>query len=180
MQNPLNPNIKTPAFNWLQSQNSEFAASIQQLDVDAISDFTLIWSYFENTVLGTNANCESICRATSTWQVEKRLQIYRFEVSLTYFKNRYFKDNDFTDLFSKLKLKEKAKKYEQLVINVLNGSEQNPEKCASALLILIFRLRCNLFHGSKWGDGIRDQAENFKHATQALMAACETHTLKLK
>jgi hypothetical protein len=95
MQNPLNTNIKTPAFNWLQSQNSEFAASLQQLDIDAISDFTLVWSYFENKVLGTKASCEKISEVTKSWQSNKHLEISKFETNLNYFKNRYFKVGGF-------------------------------------------------------------------------------------
>lgn len=180
MQNPLNTNIKTPAFNWLKSQNSEFAAQLQKLDIDAISDFTLVWSYFENKVLGTKASCEKISDVTKSWQSNKHLEISKFETNLNYFKNRYFEDGEFTNLFNKLKLNEKAKNHEQSVQAVLDGREVKPEKCVAALLIVIYRLRCNLFHGTKWGDGIKDQAENFIHATQALMAACETHSATIK
>ena len=44
-----------------------------------------------------------------------------------------------------------------------------------ALLMIVWRLRNNLFHGAKWAYGLRDQRENFTHANSVLMRLLERH-----
>lgn len=48
-------------------------------------------------------------------------------------------------------------------------------ECAAAALIIVYRFRNNLFHGTKWGYGIRGQFDNFRHANDVLMAALDVH-----
>jgi len=61
-----------------------------------------------------------------------------------------------------------------LVLSVLKGENTNTTDSVAALLIVVFRLRNNLFHGVKWAYGIQGQRENFTHANAALMSALET------
>lgn len=46
----------------------------------------------------------------------------------------------------------------------LPSRQPNPRDRILALLIIVWRLRNNLFHGAKWAYGLRDQRENFDDA----------------
>lgn len=45
----------------------------------------------------------------------------------------------------------------------------------SAILIIVLRLPNNLFHGTKWAYGIREQLKNFQNANRILMAVMDMH-----
>ena len=60
-----------------------------------------------------------------------------------------------------------------LVRKVPVGEDTEPEKIAAAVLIIVYRLRNNLFHGVKWSYELQGQLENFTQATAALMWAIE-------
>jgi hypothetical protein len=51
-----------------------------------------------------------------------------------------------------------------LVRAVLNKENTNPADSVAALLIVVLRLRNNLFHGVKWAYEIREQLGNFTNA----------------
>jgi hypothetical protein len=48
----------------------------------------------------------------------------------------------------------------------------------TALFIIVYRLRNNLFHGSKWAYSFKGQLENFTHAGTVLMRAIELFRAK--
>ena len=62
-----------------------------------------------------------------------------------------------------------------LVEKVLKGQSTDDTEIVSAILIIVFRLRNNLFHGVKWSYGIRGQLENFRNANNVLMSVIEMH-----
>jgi hypothetical protein len=132
----------------------------------AILNFTLVWSYFEAKQLGANASAKAI----QTW--------VDGIVDFDYFRGRYFVNDKFTEHFDGLKFRDNDKK--GLVKEIMCANTKNSKDSITALLIVVHRIRNNLFHGTKWANGINEQIENFKHATQALMAACETHSATIK
>jgi hypothetical protein len=102
-----------------------------------------------------------------------RLNITPFTPSLDHFRNRYFNRAETIAHFRGLNLR--SNDSPELVRAVLMGDNTNPADCVAVLLIIVFRLRNNLFHGVKWAYGIRGQLDNFTYANAALMAALETH-----
>lgn len=58
---------------------------------------------------------------------------------------------------------------------VVRRQSQDEAEILSAILIIVLRLRNNLFHGEKWTHGIRDQLRNFQIANQVLMAVMDMH-----
>lgn len=107
------------------------------------------------------------------WGAQNRLSLAPFSQSLAHFKNRYFNNGEFTHLFHGLNLRRSDSP--ELVKKVVKGENTNDADCIAALLIIVYRLRNNLFHGVKWAYGLRDQLENFTNANNAIMAALETH-----
>jgi hypothetical protein len=64
----------------------------------------------------------------------------------------------------------------ELVEAVIQGASNDPRDRMLALLIVVWRLRNNLFHGAKWAYQIRSQRENFHHANAVLMRVLERHS----
>jgi site-specific DNA-cytosine methylase len=48
-----------------------------------------------------------------------------------------------------------------------------PVHVLQALLLIVLRLRNNLFHGEKWAYGIAGQRQNFQHACAVMMATMD-------
>ncbi len=153
---------KTPGFSDLSAEER-----------DAIMHFSLIWSFFEAEALHTNASAKSILALAHEWASTVHLDIEPYAQSLSYFKNRYFQNGEPTEYFAGLNLRRNDRP--AIVSAVLKGENTNIADNVAALLIIVFRLRNNLFHGVKWAYGIRGQLTNFNNANTALMAAIETH-----
>ena len=159
--NPINwLCIKVPGFNDLSDDERA-----------AIMHFTLLWSLFEAVALHTNASAKSILALVVEWASEGQLNLTPFAPSLAYFRDRYFNHGTANEHFGGLNLRKNDRP--ELVSAVLKGDNTNPTDCIAVLLIIVFRLRNNLFHGVKWADGIRGQLSNFMNANAALMAAME-------
>lgn len=153
---------KAPGFNELPEE-----------DRQAIMHFSLLWSFFEAEALKTNASAAAILAVVHEWADQGRLNVAAFAESLDYFKARYFKNGTATQNFQGLSLRKNDNP--SLLEAVLRGENTNPADSVSALLIIVYRLRNNLFHGVKWAYGIRGQLGNFTHANTALMSALEIH-----
>ncbi|MDE2184651.1 MAG: hypothetical protein KGJ78_16650 [Alphaproteobacteria bacterium] len=154
------------AQRWLR-QNAPGYENLTPGERKAIRDFALLWSYFESLVLNTAANADSIRRVCTTLHTRGRLQLNDYAKPLTYFRHRYFDGTSFTPAFAGLHLRRNDKP--ALVERVLRGEATSVSDTLAGLLIIVLRLRNNLFHGVKWSYGIRGQRENFTHANMVLM-----------
>jgi hypothetical protein len=56
---------------------------------------------------------------------------------------------------------------------VLRGEKRDPASQLLAVLIIVYRLRNNLFHGLKKVDGLNDQADNLNMACRTLASVLE-------
>lgn len=136
-------------------------------------NFSLLWSFFEAKALNTRASASGILALTHEWASTGRLNIQSFAESFAYFQSRYFQNGEPTKYFGDLNLR--SNDNPALVKAVLKGENTNHADGVAVLLIVVLRLRNNLFHGVKWAYGIRGQLANFTNANSALMAALETH-----
>ena len=57
----------------------------------------------------------------------------------------------------------------------ISGDAEAPRERVLTVLLLIWRLRNNLFHGEKWAYGLQGQLANFTHANVVLMRVLERH-----
>jgi hypothetical protein len=105
------------------------------------------------------------------WDGDGVLKISDFADSLNYFRNRYSAEGSLTHHFRGLRLRPSDQP--ELVEAVITGKNTNPKDSVAALLIIVYRLRNNLFHGEKWEYRIQDQQGNFTHANAALIRALE-------
>lgn len=133
--------------------------------------FSLLWSRFECRRLAKEANAKGIVSAVKEWSSGGRLTGAEFDSWLSYYRERYFQNGNFTQQFRLLKFRSADK--ETLVKDVISGKKTDIGDCLGALLIIIWRIRNNFFHGEKWGDVFADDYDNFRHANSLLMYILE-------
>ncbi|GBG15714.1 acetylglutamate kinase [Novimethylophilus kurashikiensis] len=153
---------------WLE-QNAPGFDVLSQQERDAITHFALLWSFFEARALSTRGSSHAILALTHKWLAQDRLATEPFSESLQYFQQRYYANGVETDYLHGLNLR--PNDCRDLIYAVLKGENTNPADCVAALLIVVYRLRNNLFHGAKWAYGIQGQLSNFTHANATLMNA---------
>ena len=147
---------KAPGFNHLSNE-----------EVSAISDFSLLWSLFEARILDTEGSTSAFCDVVNAWQNAGTLDAQSLNLELAYFRQRYFANGAFTDHFKHLHLRKNDQ--EELIRAVIDGGNNDPRDCVTAVLIIVFRYRNNLFHGVKWQYKLADQHRNFIAANEVLM-----------
>jgi len=158
--------------DWLRTHAPGFSA-LSPDERNAIMCFSFLWSFFEAKALHESASSAKILALTHEWQASGRLVAELFSHSLAYFRDRYFHDGANTHYFNGLNLRNNDCK--SLVKDVLIGRNNNAADSVAVLLIIIYRFRNNLFHGSKWSYEIHGQLDNFINANNVLMAALEIH-----
>jgi hypothetical protein len=88
-----------------------------------------------------------------------RLSMDEFRFYLTCFQKRYLEDGEPNHKFDSLSLERGGDK--QLVANVLQGKSTDAADVVKALLLVVYRLRNNMFHGEKYVFTLPPQDENF-------------------
>ena len=155
---------------WLISRAAGFG-DLTKDDLDPIMYFSLLWSLFEAEALNNNASSSKICKLVTKWDRAGTLRFAGFTESLAYFKNRYFANGALTYYFQGLRLR--PGDCPKLVEAVITGENTGEANSVIALLVIVYRLRNNLFHGEKWAYALRGQRGNFRHANLVLMKALE-------
>jgi hypothetical protein len=162
---------KRNPIEWLKDRRSDFK-SLSHDELAAILHFSLLWSFFEAEALDTRASECEILKLSRKLAGEDRLKPEAFASNLAYFRNRYVDNGEVTEHFNDLRLSDNRT---PLVLSVLKGENKDPGDSLGALLLIIYRLRNNLFHGEKWKYGILDQFENFTNANEVLMATLDAN-----
>lgn len=166
----------TTVQDWLNA-NAGTYGELDPSDRQAIHDFTLLWSFFEAQVLDCNGDIPQLQARVAAAADEGGIDLAPFEGALSYFQTRYFDEGKPTGLFDGLwPGSKKAGRVE--VEAVLSGAATTAPEKLIALFIIVYRLRNNLFHGSKWAYSFKGQLDNFTHAGTVLMRAIELFRAK--
>ena len=155
---------------WLEQHVLGFK-ELANVDRQAIFHFTLLWSLYESKAHRTRASARFILSQVHEWDAQGKLVVQNFAVDLLYFRTRYFQGDEPTQYFSGLNLRNNDNP--EMVRAVLSGVNNDPADSVAVLLIIVYRLRCNLFHGAKWSYNIQGQLDNFTHANAVLMSALD-------
>lgn len=161
---------------------------LERDEFDALNSFALLWSVFEGYVCdkvnipqGQSFRLEKIDdfvekswgqRVSPNWHDDTRIT-----AAFEYFKVRYTNEETGGASFEKLRFRtghyEQCKK--DFAFETLCKLDPSASDIVKSLLVIIYRLRNNLFHGVKWAqdDGMRDQQQNFEHASKVLMAVMD-------
>ena len=146
-------------------------SSLSPVELKTIMHFTMLWSFFENYVFSTSVNASAISKKMTDWASRCKFPIGMFELDIQYFRNRYISKGSVNTKFMNLRFR--GNDNLELVKDVLLGSNEKESSIATALLIIVLRIRNNLFHGLKWEYGIRNQLRNFEVANRILIKIIE-------
>lgn len=157
---------------WLYKHAPGFR-DLPDQDRRAIFDFSFLWSLFESKIMDNYAQAGLIGAKVDDWVAEGTLEDGLYDEELTYFQNRYFANGELTHHFQFLNLR--TSDHPHLVVSVIERKNDDPRDKILCLLMIVWRLRNNLFHGEKWAYYLRDQLDNFTHANSVLMRVLERH-----
>ena len=122
--------------------------------------FIFLWGKLEHALFEGNANEETI-RAYNN-----DIDIRDMQGDVDYFIDRYRGDDRLVILFNGRNIRGM-----RIVQNMIDHNEFR----LNALLMIVWRLRCNLFHGEKFGYSLRGQKDNFIHANNIMKALLRRH-----
>ncbi len=162
----------TKAMDWLKARAPGFN-NLADDEVNAITDFSLLWSLFESRIVNRNANANALCAIVEGWHASNLIVPVLFDEENAYFRERYHPDADFSHHFPGLRLQRADR--EPMVRRVLQGINNDAVHRQCAALIIVYRYRNNLFHGEKWAYGIQDQFGNFTAANAILTKALDRY-----
>lgn len=163
---------KSASEAWLEAREPGFQ-DLPENDRRAIFDFTFLWSLFEAEVMETNASVDCITKKVDAWAAAGILGADLHDTELAYFRDRYFSNGELTYRYPHLALRKSD--HPELVEAVIRGENDDPRDRMLALLMIVWRLRNNLFHGAKWAYQIKGQKENFNKANAVLMRLIDRH-----
>jgi hypothetical protein len=133
--------------------------------IEVISSFTLMWNFFEGVVCNNNANIrvfESLSEKISQ-HVSLSAEI---EDAVRFWAARYVSGAKLNHLFQGLHFR--PKDCREHVEAVLRSEKTDPRSQLLAVMIIIYRLRNNLFHGLKTIETLNEQVPNLTIACHAL------------
>ena len=163
---------KSASEAWLEARAPGFQ-DLPDEDRRTIFDFAFLWSLFEAEIMGANASVDRITEKADAWVAADPLGADLYYTELAYFRDRYFANGELTYHYSFLNLRRSD--HPELVEAVIRGVNNDPRDRMLALLIIVWRLRNNFFHGAKWAYQIKGQRENFIQANVVLMRVLECH-----
>lgn len=138
---------------WLEARAPGFL-HLPDPDHRAIFDFAFLWSLFEAQITANFTRADRIWERIDAWSLDGTLEAKLYDAELAYFRNRYFADGALTYRFPHLSLRPLDPP--DLAQAVIEGTNENPRDGMLALLMIVWCLRNNLFHGVKWVYELRD------------------------
>lgn len=160
------------ASEWI-AHNTRGGTKISSEAQEVVASFTTMWNFFESTL------CENRASLTAFEQSCERLELEGIEPQtiqaldecLSFWSFRYRTPEGFSPLFDSLYFRPNDKRAH--VESVLKGNATSPKEKLLALMIIVYRLRNNLFHGLKTLDMLNDQVQNLSNASRCLAAILE-------
>lgn len=138
----------------------------------AVVNFSLIWNVFEGQFCDNSVSVSKLDliagEVTSEPFPEQILkQIFRF------YKDRYVENESVNWRFDSLNFRGNDRK-EVVAAIILSPDDDITQDAILALLIIVYRIRNNLFHGLKAFDMLHDQAQNLITASCFLSLVMES------
>lgn len=152
-----------PVRKWIL-ENFRESAELEQKTIEVVADFTLIWNLFEGVECSTKRGIRQFDQFVN--EVSDQISDTLLKELLLFWKFRYVADGDTNDRFDRLTFRRNDQR--ELVADVLLERNDSTNDIILALLIIVYRLRNNLFHGLKTIDHLNNQRENLSHAIEVL------------
>lgn len=160
------------ATEWI-TENTRGGTELSADAHDAVASFTTMWNFFESTLCENRASIaafERICERFLPGQVPVAT-IQSLDECLAFWKYRYHTPDGFKHRFEGLCFRPGDRRVH--VEEVLRGAATEPRAKLLALMIIVFRLRNNLFHGLKRLEMLNDQVQNLVNGSRCLAAILE-------
>lgn len=164
--------IAFSAAEWI-AQNTRGGTEISNDAQDAVASFTTMWNFFESTLCENKASVaafERICDNLVPNHVAQGT-IQTIEDCLAFWRFRYCTSDGFGHRFESLYFRPNDRRAH--VEAVLEGHSTSLKDKILALMIIVYRLRNNLFHGLKTLEMLNDQVQNLTVASRSLAAFLE-------
>jgi hypothetical protein len=161
------------ATSWLV-ENTHGGIELSPDAREAVASFTTMWNFFESTLCENRASVAALTRISERFEADRIPPgtNQALEDCLAFWQFRYRTPDGFGRRFDGLYFRPNDKRAQ--VEAVLNGESDNPREKLLALMIIVFRLRNNLFHGLKSLEMLNDQVENLATASRCLAAVMES------
>ncbi|EJN6713692.1 hypothetical protein RAL01_004397, partial [Vibrio vulnificus] len=141
--------------------------NLNEQTLNLVADFTLIWSIFEAAEDDNSGIINRIAKF-SIDAAKDNFDVAIVEAPLEFWTNRYVTQGEVNYSFSQLNFRKDEEK--DLVSSVLLGRETLLAAKIHAVLLIIYRLRNNLFHGIKDIALLNEQCDNFEVAIKYLQS----------
>jgi hypothetical protein len=164
-----------PAFNatdWLK-KNAIGGVDLSAEASASVASFTTMWNLFEGVLCDNHATVsefERIAQDLGRGPMDLR-STDELDLCLSFWTFRYRTPEGFSNRFAGLSFRRNDRR--EHVEQVLLGELQTPQEKVLALLIIVYRLRNNLFHGLKTIATLNDQIPNLEMACRCLAAVFE-------
>lgn len=139
--------------------------------LQALQNFTLMWNLFESLL------CENFAKISAFEEIVTRHEFKEPSASLvnsfSYFRSRYVSNGDFTAIFEGLRFRRNDR--QEVVEKALKSESPSLSEIVLATMLIVYRLRNNLFHGLKSVSSLNNQTDNLNVAAQSLAAIIELH-----
>ncbi len=158
---------------WLES--NRYYPTIEEEKLKSIFYFSLVWNIFEKECCDKYAEIGFHPRCLSKLLYDK-VNMVLLDTVFMYFKNRYVTNAKINSIFNDFQFGREnndGQIYKDFTRKVLTNHNPSNQEKLQALLYIAFRLRNNLFHGSKKVEKLYEQNENFKQINSLLMAIIE-------
>ena len=156
----------------------EYGTPLEPETSATVASFTTMWNVFEGMVCNHRASIAEFTRHAAT--IDKLeisdQDLQTLEDCLAFWTFRYRTPDGFSDRFLHLHFRSNDRK--ELVEEVLQGTKTELTEKVLALMIIVYRLRNNLFHGMKAFHGLDRQVPNLNVASQCLAALVGILTLR--
>jgi hypothetical protein len=157
------------ANRWI-AKNCIGASQLLPDTVDVISNFTLMWNLFEGTACDNNAKIPRFDKLAE--EIGQRgEEIDALDEAVQFWTFRYWSGSEFRGRFDGLNFRKNDRK--DHVEAVLRGEKTDTSSKLLAVMIIVYRLRNNLFHGIKEINMLNDQAVNLDMASKTIAAILE-------
>lgn len=158
--------------DWLRARVPGYQ-ELGEAERDAVEGFLHLWALFEGRLLDESAGPGKICDLAAQWREGDLWRSRPVRAALIYWQRRYFVEGALTARFESLLFRSNDRG--ELVAAVMKGERTDAESVVAAALLIIYRLRNNLFHGLKWQYGLANQLGNFRHSNGVLMEILERY-----
>jgi hypothetical protein len=139
--------------------------SLSAESLQTVRDFTLLWMFYEGSVFETHYESEKMKKLVELGE----LRLHDLNLHWDYFQKRYLSSpRIFSTQFDQLTISRQSAKDRTRLEQLLNEPTPTDAERTIAVLLIVFRLRNNLFHGIKRVGSLNEEREVLNRANQVL------------